>query len=137
MTSTATAAGAKDPDVRQILLGYWSSQLLYVAAKLDIADRLAAGPATAAGLAAATGTDPDALYRVLRALASVGIFAQGSDERFSLNAAAEPLRRNAARLAMGNGCHDGGRALSLLGRVALQRADRPPGLRQDFRPTGL
>ena len=64
--------------------GYASTQLLYVAAKLGIADLLADGPRDADALAAATGAHPDALRRVLRASATLGIFAERGDGTFAL-----------------------------------------------------
>lgn len=68
------------------------SQMIYAAAKLDLATKLSAGPRTPRQLAEETDTHPQSLYRLLRALASVGIFAEGSDGAFSLTAAAEELR---------------------------------------------
>jgi ubiquinone/menaquinone biosynthesis C-methylase UbiE len=76
----------------QMITGYWISQAVYAAAKFGIADHLKDGPKTVGELAAATSTNPDALYRLLRALASVGIFAEGESRRFSLTPLAEPLR---------------------------------------------
>ena len=58
-----------------MLAGAWVSQALYVVAELAIADLLAGGPKTAAELADATGADPGALSRVLRALATLGVFS--------------------------------------------------------------
>ncbi len=74
------------------LLNYNTTQMLYVVARLDIAGRLAGGPRTAADLAAETGVHPDALYRVLRALTHVGVFAEDDAKRFGLTAMAELLR---------------------------------------------
>ena len=54
--------------------GYWKSQAVYVAAKLGIADLVQDGPKTSDELATATGTHAPSLYRLLRALASVGVF---------------------------------------------------------------
>ena len=54
-------------------------QAIYVAAKLGIADLLADGVKSPDGLANATGTHSRSLFRVLRALASVGIFAENED----------------------------------------------------------
>jgi hypothetical protein len=71
--------------------GYWVSQSLYAAAKLKLADLLAGGPRPAEELAAATETDPPSLYRLLRALSSVGVFAE-EDGRFKLTPLAECLR---------------------------------------------
>src|SRR6516225_8431499 len=76
----------------QMITGYWISQAIYAAAKFGIADQLKDGPKTVAELAGATSTNPDALYRLLRPLASVGIFAEGESRRFSLTPLAEPLR---------------------------------------------
>ncbi len=76
----------------RIITGYWISQAIYAAAQFGIADLLREGPRTIADLAEATSTNPGALYRLLRALASVGIFAEDSSGRFSLTPLAEPLR---------------------------------------------
>jgi len=80
----------------QMITGYWISQAIYAAAKFAIADHLKDGPKTVGELAGATSTNPDALYRLLRALASVGIFAEGDSRRFSLTPLAEPLRSDVA-----------------------------------------
>ncbi len=75
--------------------GYWLSQCLYVAAKLGIADLLTDGPKHCDELAAATNTNSDNLYRVLRALASVGVFAETEPRYFQLTPMAECLRGDA------------------------------------------
>lgn len=69
-----------------------ASQTLYVAAKLGIADLLVDGPKRVDELATAAGADASALYRVLRALASLGIFAEQDNQVFALTPAAEALR---------------------------------------------
>jgi len=73
--------------------GYQRSQALAVAAELGIADLLGE-PRSAADLAAATGTEATALYRLLRALASIGVFHEDDERRFSLTAMGELLRRD-------------------------------------------
>jgi hypothetical protein len=80
----------------QMITGYWISQAIYAAAKFGIADHLKDGPKTVGELAGATSTNADALYRLLRALASVGIFTEGESRRFSLTPLAEPLRSDVA-----------------------------------------
>lgn len=75
----------------QMISGYWISQAIYAAAKLGIADLLNSGPRSSEDLARATGTKADLLYRLLRALASVGIFAEDQAGRFSLTPMAELL----------------------------------------------
>jgi hypothetical protein len=68
----------------QMITGYWISQAIYVAAKLGIADLLKDGPKKDDELAEATGTHERALYRLLRALASIGVLAEAEDGRFGL-----------------------------------------------------
>jgi SAM-dependent methyltransferase len=77
-----------------MISGYWISQAVYVAAKLELADRLQGGALTAEELAALTHTNADALYRLLRALASVGVFREVAERRFELTPAADLLRRD-------------------------------------------
>lgn len=83
------------PTPRQQLAGmltsYWAAQSIHVAAKLKLADFVKSGPKSAQELAQATKTHPQALYRLLRALASVEIFSEGSDGKFSLTPMAELL----------------------------------------------
>ena len=75
-----------------MITGYWISQAIYAAAKFGIADHLKDGPRTIEQLAADTSTNADALYRLLRALASIGIFAEGPPRQFSLTPMAEALQ---------------------------------------------
>jgi hypothetical protein len=79
-------------ELNRLLWGSRISQAVHVAAVLGIADLLAEGPRTAAELAEATDTHPDALYRVLRVLAGAGVFVEGEGRRFSSNAVGEALR---------------------------------------------
>jgi hypothetical protein len=76
----------------QIAEGYELSACLQVAAKLKIADLLAKGARDVESLAKDTGTNADALYRVLRALVSVGIFAESQPRMIALSPAASLLR---------------------------------------------
>ncbi len=73
---------------------YQRSQAVVVAARLGIADLLADGSQPVAALAAKTGCDADGLYRLLRALASIGVLHEDDDRGFSLTAAGEYLRRD-------------------------------------------
>ena len=72
--------------------GYQVSQAIHVVATLRIADLLKDGTRSVDELAKATGTHATALYRILRALASIGVFAEQSDGRFGLTPLAEHLR---------------------------------------------
>ena len=76
----------------QMATGYWVSQAIYVAAKLGIADLLKDGPQSCLVLAAATGSDTPSLFRLMRALSSVGIFSQLGKDRFALSRLAESLQ---------------------------------------------
>ena len=76
----------------QLLRGLLVTQLIHVAAKLGVADLLRAGPKSSDELAAAVSVDPQALYGVLRALASLGIFVETRAGSFALTPLAEPLR---------------------------------------------
>ena len=75
-----------------LIIGYWVSRLVYIAAKLKLADLLKGGPRTVDDLATAAGVPAPALYRVLRALASVGVFAETKDRRFKLTPLAATLQ---------------------------------------------
>jgi hypothetical protein len=76
----------------RMISGYWISQAIYAAAKFGIADHLKDGSRSVEELADATSTNPDALHRLLRALASVGIFAECEPRQYSLTPLAEPLQ---------------------------------------------
>jgi hypothetical protein len=60
--------------VMQLTTSCWTSRCLHVVAELGIADFIGDQPQSTEALAKASGTQPNALYRVLRLLASVGIF---------------------------------------------------------------
>ncbi len=87
---------AKQPPLPSVMLnltiGHWVARLTYVAATLRLADLLKDGPRTAAELATAVGVQAPALYRVLRALASVGVFAETKSGRFKLTPLAATLQ---------------------------------------------
>jgi hypothetical protein len=74
----------------QIILNFWMSRAVYIIAKLGIADLLKDGPKTTNELAAATTTHAPSLYRVLRALASVGVLKM-QDGKFELTPMSELL----------------------------------------------
>jgi hypothetical protein len=79
----------------QMAFGALLTQALYVAAKLGVADLLAAGPRPVEELAAATGTHERSLYRVMRSLAGAGVFREAGARVFALTPLAEPLRSDA------------------------------------------
>ena len=78
--------------ILQMASGYWVSRSIYVAAKLGIADLLKDSPKSCDELATATGTHAPSLYRVLRALASLGVFAETQPNHFTLTPLAACLQ---------------------------------------------
>jgi hypothetical protein len=96
MTTTQPTPPGPPPGLvlYQMAIGHYVSRALYLAAKLGIADLLRDGPRDAGSLAAAVGAEPSALRRVLRLLASLGVFAEDDDGRFALAPLGEQLRED-------------------------------------------
>lgn len=98
MISTKPETPKMPPDLppavamMQMLGGFRVARSIYVAAELGIADLLADGPKSIDELAQATGSHGPSLYRVLRALGGVGIFAEDETGRFNLTPPAEFLQ---------------------------------------------
>ncbi len=80
--------------VIRVIQGYIGSAALYTATRLGVADHLAGGARDVAELARLCGVQEDGLYRVLRLLASLGIFAEQPSRRFALTSAARLLRKD-------------------------------------------
>jgi hypothetical protein len=83
-------------DLSKLLMGFRVSQAIHVAATLGLADLLASGPKTCGELAQATDTHPLALYRLMRALSSAGVFRELDHRRFELTPIGELLRSDVA-----------------------------------------
>lgn len=81
--------------VIQMAMGYWISRPIFVCAKLRIPDLLASGPRDCDDLARACSVNPGAIYRLLRALASLGLFTEVSPRRFALTPMGETLKTSA------------------------------------------
>ena len=75
----------------QMICGIRITQSISVAARLGIADLLKDGQKPVEELADATGTDTPSLYRVMRALASLGIFVETDPQHFDLAPLAQLL----------------------------------------------
>lgn len=69
-----------------------AAQAIYAAARLSVADMLADGPLSAETIATQANADADAVRRLLRALASFGVFCQTDDGRFGQTPLSETLR---------------------------------------------
>jgi hypothetical protein len=83
--------------VWDLLRGALATRALAIAADLRVADLLADGPRPIGELARETGADPDALHRILRALASDGVFAEEEPGTFRNTEASAALRRDGWR----------------------------------------
>ena len=68
------------------------SQMMAGAARLRLADHLVGGPRAVHDLARVTGTHEESLYRLLRTLACLGVFAEGPERTFRLTPRADWLR---------------------------------------------
>lgn len=68
--------------MQQMIASFWLSRAIHSAAKFGLADLLRNGPKTVDELAAESGTHAPSLYRLLRALASAGVFEEQEDGRF-------------------------------------------------------
>jgi hypothetical protein len=98
----ASRAGGRDAEraaAAQLLRLMWGihvSRCVYAVAELGIADLLAKGPARTRELARATGSHEPSLYRVLRLLASLGVFEEHEQRSFGLTALGQRLRSDAS-----------------------------------------
>lgn len=79
-------------DLLRLAFGAQAAQVVYVAAKLGLADLLKDGPRVTADLAAATDANVAALRRLLRSLVSLGVCTEMAGDRFVLTAIGEYLR---------------------------------------------
>lgn len=84
--------GAERERLCQLALGYIPAALIGVITELGIPDLLADGAKPVGEIAAATHANEDALYRMLRTLASFGVFTESSGRRFALTSTAIYLR---------------------------------------------
>lgn len=100
MSSAVSGAEAQSASVQkptpaehilQLATGYIASTAIYIVAKLKIADLLASGPRAVSDLARVTGAHEDRLYRLLRTLASLGVFNEVTPRHFSLTPAGAAL----------------------------------------------
>jgi hypothetical protein len=97
--TTIDATAEAPPEIQatqllfQIATGYMASSALQTVLKLQIPDRVAAGTRAVDELAREAGVDQDALYRVMRALASLGIFDERQPRTFDLTLAGRMLQK--------------------------------------------
>ncbi len=95
MSTPVIESVAAPERLMQLASGYMVSAALNAVARLKIADHLANGPLSAADLAAQSETNTDALERVMRLLASVGIFDEPQPQTFGINKISSLMRSDA------------------------------------------
>jgi SAM-dependent methyltransferase len=76
----------------QMVIGKWISKAVGTVVELGVPDQLAKGARRSSDIARAAGASEDGIYRLLRALASVGLFAETGDRRFKLTPLGHYLR---------------------------------------------
>ncbi len=91
------ASRAVPPHVQLIQMGTaaWVNAVVFAAAKIGLADQLAAGPRNAAELAGPMRLHAPSLHRLMRTLAGLGILTEGDAQRFALTPVGEALRTGA------------------------------------------
>jgi hypothetical protein len=100
---TVEESATPDPDeaLERLLFGFIGTQLLYVVSELGIADLIGGEPETVEALASRAGASPDVLYRYLRALAALGVFAEVQERAFVQTPTSKLLRGDS-----GSGWHE-------------------------------
>lgn len=78
--------------VLDLIFGRWRSQILYCGVELGVFDALGETPRTSDDVATDVETDPHALYRLMRALAALGLLTEFPERRFALSDAGRLLR---------------------------------------------
>ena len=84
--AAAAQIGAPPPEahIAEILLSQLAPRLVHLAATLKLPDCLVEGPRTAEEIAQITATHAPALYRLMRTLTSLQLFAEDAEHRFAL-----------------------------------------------------
>src|SRR3954447_4398467 len=93
--SAQTSPVSAQEQVIAYLTGIIQSRAITCAVQLGIADALADGPLHVEEIASRTGVEPSNLFRLLRALESIGIFRETSAKVFENNPLSNCLQRNA------------------------------------------
>lgn len=128
------ATSAIDPRkaLSQMLVGNQIQQAIYVAAKLGIADLLIDGPQASEALAQASGAHPRSLYRLLRALASFGVFRENEDNCFELTPIGSLLRHDAGGAARAFALWSGGVSYQTFGGLEFSVMNGRPAFEQIY-----
>jgi hypothetical protein len=118
--------------VQELITGAWSTQVVHVAVRLKVFDRLLDGAGSAAALAEATNSNSDAFVRLLRALASIDLVRQIDEDRFELAPAGRLLATDQPGSVRGMALHWGERLWG-----ALAQLDHSVQTGRPWRESGL
>jgi SAM-dependent methyltransferase len=124
--------GASRERVNALITACWTTQVIAEAVRLGLPERLSAGAADSAALAAATGSNADALNRLLCALASIGLVHHHGGSMFSLAADGRHLLADAPDSLRGVALHWGDRQWRSFGLLGAAVADGKPHVAEGF-----
>ena len=113
--------------LREAITGGWRTRLIYEGVRSGLIDALAAAPRSAEALAADLHLHADAVFRVLRALATFGLCEHVSAREFAATSLGARLRKDAPQSLRGVALHWGGRTMASLETVGHTLATGEPG----------
>jgi O-methyltransferase domain len=111
------AVASRGERLSALLYGYMPAQLVYVMARLKLADLLADGSMTVGELSAATDAQPSMMRRLVRGLAGVGLVGVDGDDRISLTEMGSLLASGATGSMRDVALHRGGEAFAAWGKL--------------------
>ena len=132
MPSGPSLAGSVRERVTELITACWTTQVIHEAVRLNLPDRMAAGPASSDDLAALLKVDADALYRLMRALASLGLLLHLGGHVFELTADGAALRSDAQDSLRGVALHWGDRQWKSFGLLGKAVATGKPQVAEGF-----
>jgi orsellinic acid C2-O-methyltransferase len=101
----ATSEIPPQAQIQEMVSGFWKTRAIHAAVRLGLADLMGSGPRSAADLAARCDANADAVYRLLRALVSIGICLDADGGRFALTPLGDALRSDSPRSIRGMVLH--------------------------------
>jgi len=107
LPSAGEASAADFQLINQLVNGFWTTQVLNVAVQLGIPEQLASGPKTAMAIAQAAQAHPQSVFRLLRALHTLGVCRAVDKETFELTPAGHVLRPDVPRSLRGRALFSG------------------------------
>ena len=116
----------------ELLFGFMPAQLVYVMARLGIADKVADGPLSVEELASAADAEPTAMRRLVRGLASIGLVEVDADDRVSVTETGALLGLDAKGSMRDMALHFGGEASPAWGKLDYSVRTGEPAFKHVF-----